>query len=66
MPNFSQEEVLSLLLNLAARTKYENFFNKLKVKLMIVEAKRDAIDNTLLGLQICEEPHKYENQIMKT
>ena len=33
---------------------------------MIVEAKRDAIDNTLLGFQIYEEPHKYENQIMKT
>ena len=31
---------------------------------MIVEEKSNAIHNTLLGFQICEVPHKYENLIM--
>jgi hypothetical protein len=61
MPNFSQEEVLSLLLNLAALTKYENFFHKLKVGLMIVEEKSNAIHNSSLDFQICKEPQKYRS-----
>ena len=30
----------------------------------LVEEKSNAIHNTLLGFQICEVPHKYENLIM--
>ena len=29
-----------------------------------LEKPYNAIHNTLLGFQICEEPHKYENLIM--